>query len=130
MSAKRTRLPRRGGNVSTPAKQRSGPSSKDCSRLSPAHRKILQGYGLNDLTINRWGCYSVSEDDLRAHNFALAVGPPGIALPILPPRSRKAQGFLYKPDSPRLLKKNDKVRKPKYEHAVGALNHIHVPRRV
>ena len=130
MPAKRTRSPRRTKKVSAAVKRRPGPSSKNSARLSPAHRKILRRYGLNDSTIRYWGCYSVSEEDLRAHNFALAVRPPGIALPILPPRSRKAQGFLYKPDSPRLLKKNDKVRKPKYEHAVGGLNHIHMPRRV
>lgn len=131
MAAKRTRLPRRGEDVSTAARQRSEPSSTRCASLSPAHRKILRGYGLNDSTIRDWDCHSVSEDDLRAHNFALSVRAPGIALPILPPLSRKAQGFMYKPDNPRQLeKKYGKVRICKYEHAVGALNRIHVPRSV
>jgi hypothetical protein len=99
--------------------------SKYCPRLSPAHRNTLRGYGLNDLTINKWESYSVSQQDLRT--FATGVNAPGIALPILPPGSRKAQGFLYKPDHPRLVEKNGKVRKRKYEHAVGGLNRIHVP---
>ena len=117
--------------MSMAEKSRPGPSSKSCPRLSPKHRKTLQGYGLNDSTIDAWGCYSVLEEDLRARGFAMGVRPPGIALPILPPGCRKAHGFMYKPDNPRQLeKKNGKVRICKYEHAVGALNHVHVPRSV
>jgi hypothetical protein len=120
-----------GEKMSMAEKSRPGPSSKSCPRLSPKHRKTLQGYGLNDSTIDAWGCYSVSGADLRARGFAMAVEPPGIALPILPPGRRKAHGFMYKPDNPRQLeKKNGKVRICKYEHAVGALNHVHVPRSV
>lgn len=43
----------RGRQIRTAGKRRVGPRSKYCPRLSPAHRKILQGYGLNDLTINK-----------------------------------------------------------------------------
>lgn len=99
--------------------------SENPDRLSPEHRKILRRYGLNDSTIDAWGCYSASREDL--HAFAKSVRTPGIALPIRPPCSRKACGLIYKPDNPRVLEKNGKERKLKYEHAVQGLNRIHVP---
>lgn len=113
--------------MSTGAQQRRRTQSGDDPRLSPAHRKLLkERYGLHDFTIDDWGCFSVSQEDLC--NFATGVLAPGIALPIFPPRSRKPAGFLYRPDKPRVQIKKGKERKNKYEFAIGALNHIHVPR--
>ena len=102
-------------------------TQENSARLSPVHRKLLkERYGLRDSTIDTWGCCSVSQEDLC--NFATGVLAPGIALPILPPGRRKPAGFLYRPDRPRVQIKSGKERKNKYEHAIGAQNHIHVPR--
>src|SRR5579863_762900 len=108
--------------------QRSTRSGKNRASLSPEHRKVLRRYGLNDATIDAWGCYSVSQQDLSS--FAQGVKPPGIAPPILPPAAREAVGFIYKPDNPRVQERNGKKRKRKYENPVQGLNRIHVPRAV
>jgi len=98
------------------------------TRLSPAHRRILRGYGLKNRTIDAWGCFSADQQDLS--NFAKGVREPGIALPVLSPRRRKTQAFIYRPDNPRLMKSNSKVQRPKCEHPAGALNRVHMPRTV
>jgi len=115
--------------VSTGEQQRRRTQSGDDPRLSPVHRKLLkERYGLRDSTIDAWGCFSVSQADLC--NFATGVLAPGIALPIFPPGRRKSAGFLYRPDHPRVKKRNGKEHVCKYEQALGAQNHIHVPRTV
>jgi len=117
--------------MTTGEQQRRRSSSDNPASLSPAHRKLMnEHYGLSDQTIDRWGCFSVSQDDLTCNNFAPGVQAPGIALPILPPGAREAQNFLYRPDNPRKFTRDGKVRVAKYENAMGATNHIHVPRSV
>jgi hypothetical protein len=115
--------------VSQAKEQRNGASSEKTARLRPEHRRLLkERYGHSDETIDTFGCFTVAQEDLA--DFAPGVQAPGIALPILAPRARKAVDFLYRPDKPRQFSKNGKVRIAKYEYAVGALNHMHVPQAV
>jgi hypothetical protein len=105
---------------------------QDGARLYPWHRKLLkERYGLLDPTIDAWGCFSATKGDLISENFSSRVPAPGIALPIWPPGALRSDGFFYRPDTPRQVRrKNGTLRTAKYEHAVGATNHIHVPRVV
>jgi hypothetical protein len=114
--------------LTTGEKRRHRAQVDDRAHLWPKHREVLRSYGLNDDTIDAWGCFTAAQEHLA--EFARGVHAPGIALPILPPGTRKSRGFLYRPDQPRVFEKNGKRRRAKYEHAVKATNHIHVPQSV
>jgi hypothetical protein len=73
--------------------------------LAPNHRADLRASGLSDVTIERWGCYSV-EADQKWVMSQLGFGhlqPPALALPILAPDSTQPNLNLValKPDQPR-----------------------------
>jgi hypothetical protein len=98
-------------------------------RLMPNHLEDLRASGLTDSTIQSWGCFSVTAEDASLlKNFAKDVNPPGLALPILSPASQEPNDFSYKPDNPRVMETNGKLRTCKYEMPRKTLNQIHVPR--
>jgi hypothetical protein len=96
--------------------------------LFPNHLDDLHRSGLSDRSIESWGCFSIDATMVPLlRTFGKGVSAPGLALPILSPGSFKATGFAYKPDKPRELVKNGKVRKCTYELPRHNLNRIHVP---
>lgn len=98
-------------------------------RLFPKHLDDLRGSGLSDATIESWGCFSIDQESaFQLKPFGKGVNAPGLALPMMAPGSLEPVGFSYKPDSPRLVKRNGKERTLKYELPRRGLNRIHVPR--
>jgi hypothetical protein len=97
--------------------------------LRSNHLEDLRRSGLTDSTVESWGCFSINpQNTALLKPFAKDVTVPGLALPILPPGSLKTVGFAYKPDDPRKLVKNGRIRTCKYELPRRGINRIHVPR--
>jgi hypothetical protein len=98
-------------------------------RILPNHLDDLRRSGLSDATIESWGCFSIEQESAsELKSFGKGVTTPGLALPMMAPGSLEPAGFSYKPDHPRMLKRNGKERTLKYELPRRGLNRIHVPR--
>ena len=96
--------------------------------LLPNHLDDLRASGLSDLTVEQWGCYSITADQKWLMN-QLGFGhiePPALALPILSPSRNQPDlnCVVIKPDHPRT---DGKGRRKKYEVRPRSQNLIHVP---
>ena len=98
-------------------------------RILPNHLDDLRRSGLSDATIESWGCFSIEQESAsKLKPFGKGVTAPGLSLPMMAPGSLEPVGFSYKPDNPRVLKRNGKEHTLRYELPRRGLNRIHVPR--